>query len=252
MGEVTALNGGAFERRIVALRVLSTFELRCDGRVVELPGQAERVLTLLALHDGRDQRITVASTLWPDTTERRASANLRTALWKLGQSVPHVLRTSRTHLALADDVEVDLAALVGQAQRLIRGDDLRDDDLDTAWLTADLLVDRDEEWLVPMRERLRQLRLHALEALSARLSLAGRHAEAVEAACLAVAAEPLRESAQRALIAAHLGEGNVAEALTAYDAYRRLLWNELGLRPSAALDQLLQRQRRPEPVVASA
>lgn len=252
MGEVTALNGGAFRRRMVALRVLPTFELRCNGRVVELPGQAERVLSLLAVLAGREQRITAASMLWPDTTERRASANLRTALWKLGQSVPNVLRTSRTHLALADDVEVDLAALIGQAQRLIRVDDVRDDDLDAAPLTADLLVDQDEQWLTPMRERLRQLRLHALESLSARLSVAGRHAEAVEAGCLAVAADPLRESAQRALITAHLGEGNVVEALTADHAYRRLLWNELGLQPSAALDQLLQQHRRLEPVVALA
>jgi DNA-binding SARP family transcriptional activator len=55
----------------------------------------------------------------------------------------------------------------------------------------------------------------------------------------AVAAEPLRESAHSALIRLHLAEGNRSEALRQYCRYRRLLRAELGVEPTAALDQLL-------------
>jgi DNA-binding SARP family transcriptional activator len=63
------------------------------------------------------------------------------------------------------------------------------------------------------RERFRQLRLHALEALCRRLTGDGLHAEAVDAGIAAIAAEPLRESAHRALMSAHVAEGNRGEAM---------------------------------------
>jgi DNA-binding SARP family transcriptional activator len=82
------------------------------------------------------------------------------------------------------------------------------------------------------RERIRQRILHALEALSERLATAGRFADAIEAAILATSAEPLRESAQRALIKAHVAEGNLTEARRSYRAYHDLVHRELGVAPS--------------------
>jgi DNA-binding SARP family transcriptional activator len=82
------------------------------------------------------------------------------------------------------------------------------------------------------RERLRQRILHALEALSERLAAAGRFADAIEAALLATGAEPLRESAQRALIKVHIAEGNLTEARRTYRAYHDLVHRELGVAPS--------------------
>ena len=57
----------------------------------------------------------------------------------------------------------------------------------------------------------------------------------MEAAIAAIAAEPLRESAQRALIEAHLGEGNWVEAHRGFVTYRDLLRRELGVSPSHEL-----------------
>ena len=84
------------------------------------------------------------------------------------------------------------------------------------------------------RERVRQLRMHALEALAEKLAAAGRYGEAVQAAYAAVVAEPLRESAHRAVVRVHLVEGNVAEAVRAYDSFRTMLAEELGVAPSSA------------------
>jgi DNA-binding SARP family transcriptional activator len=54
-----------------------------------------------------------------------------------------------------------------------------------------------------------------------------------------VAAEPLRESAHRALIGAHLAEGNPGEALRQYQLFRGLLGRELGIEPSPRIRALL-------------
>lgn len=83
--------------------------------------------------------------------------------------------------------------------------------------------------MIVERERLRQLCLHSLEALSERLLELGRYGDAMEAGLNAVRAEPLRESAHRAVISVHLREGNFGEALRQYRRYERLLWEELGV-----------------------
>jgi DNA-binding SARP family transcriptional activator len=89
------------------------------------------------------------------------------------------------------------------------------------------------------RERFRQLRLHALERLCDRLTAQGRFAEATEAGLAAVAGEPLRESAHRALIRAYLAEGNPGEAVGQYERLRALLRDELGVSPSPLVDRML-------------
>ena len=221
------------------INVLTRFELECDGHVVEVPYVAQRVLAFLAVLGPWERRGTVANALWPDVTEARAAANLRTVVWKLGQLPRPLVRVTRGHIELAADVETDLSALVAQARRLIKHKELGEGDADARPLACDLLVSWDEEWLTYERERLRQLRLHALEALARRLSTAGRHGEAIEAALIAVSSEPLRESSQQALIAAHLAEGNLSEALQSYESYRRLLWCELGVEPTETLRALV-------------
>jgi DNA-binding SARP family transcriptional activator len=77
--------------------------------------------------------------------------------------------------------------------------------------------------------------LHALDELSHALSTAARYADAVEVAQASVACDPLRESGQRALIRAHLAEGNTAEARRASARFAWLLDRELGLLPSDEL-----------------
>ena len=107
-------------------------------------------------------------------------------------------------------------------------------------LCHDLLPDWYEEWVSVERERFRQLRLHALDALCEQLTSAGRFAPAIEVGMAAVAAEPLRESAHQRLIEAHLAEGNRGEAIRQYCLCRRLLRDRLGLRPSNQLENLVR------------
>lgn len=215
------------------------------GRRCEVPEGSKRLLAFVALHRRRVERRHAAGTLWPIGDDGRAAGNLRSALWRLRGAGIDLLAADKWSLALCDEVVVDVHVVSSWAGRLIDGT-ASDDDLAVSpcWLDAlDLLPGWYDDWALVERERVRQRVLHGLEGLSRRLVCAGRCAEAVEAAMLAVGAEPLRESAQRALIEAHLAEGNWVEAWRGYQAYRHLLDRELGVGPSTDLVALLQAAR---------
>ena len=89
------------------------------------------------------------------------------------------------------------------------------------------------------RERHRQLTLHALESLCEHLTAAGRYGCAVLAGLAAVEREPLRESAHRALLRAHIAEGNMWEAIQRYRYYERIAARELGVEPSPLMRSLI-------------
>ena len=117
----------------------------------------------------------------------------------------------------------------------------------------DLLPGWYEEWICVERERLRTTVLAAIDAIAVRLRRMGRCAEAIDAALVAVTADPLRDSSQAALITAHLGEGNLGEARRAYAAYRRVLHAEFGVEPPERLARLvgIWVAPRPQPRLAT-
>jgi len=153
------------------------------------------------------------------------------------------LSVSATELALSPAVRIDLREAQVCARRLLAADGVlspADRRGDTAVpLSLDLLPGWYDEWVLTEAESWRQLRLHALEALSVRLSAVACHSEAIMAALAAVSADPLRESARSVLIRAYLAEGNRSDALREFDRYRHLLRRSLGVEPAAALRALV-------------
>jgi DNA-binding SARP family transcriptional activator len=228
--------------KTVSLSLLDAFELRCAAVSIELPPSAQRLLALLALHERPLRRPHVAGTLWLDTPEERASANLRSSLWRLNRPGPKLVEATNLQLSLAPEIRVDVREAAALAHRLLAASgpaEGADIDLDPARLTGELLPDWYDDWVLIERERLRQLSLHALEALGERLLAAGRLGGALEAALAAVAMEPLRESAHRLLIKIHLTEGNAAEAIRQFELCRTLFRDQLGLAPSQELTRLV-------------
>ena len=222
----------------VRLDLLGGFALECDGVGVHLPATAQRVLAFVALHDHPVRRAYVAGSLWLDTPEERAYANLRSALWRLRRDEVRLVEVEGAELSLARAVVVDLRVRSVLSRGIVAG---RYDDhvVDVAQLESDLLPDWYDDWVAIDRERYRQLRLHALDSLCERLTAAGRLDEALEAGLAAVAGEPLRESAQRALIRVHLAEGNGGEAIRQYRLYKRLLAEQVGIEPSPLMRELV-------------
>jgi DNA-binding SARP family transcriptional activator len=233
-----------------SLRVLGRFELQVASRPVPLPSNAQRVLGYLAVTGRTEGRDRLAGNLWGMSTQARANANLRTALWRIRQVHPQIIEGARDLVRLHDRVEVDLQGSAAHARRVLDRTTPSPELLGvpSGLFEADLLPDWDEDWLLLSRERHRQLRIHALEALSEQLTDCGEYARAIDAAYAAIAAEPLRESARTALIRAHLAEGNRAEASRQLELYRDILDSEIGLSPSPRLQTLLEPTAAPAPL----
>jgi DNA-binding SARP family transcriptional activator len=221
------------------LRLLAEFHLSVDGRSIGLPHSVERIVAFLGMSRSPVNRARLAASLWPDVADYRANGDLRSALWRL-RRITGVIREEDSRLALAPEVDVDVADMTDLSQALIEApappaldrlpDLVRADELLPGW---------DEEWLIVERERYRIQRLRALERSAEALLASEAHGAALDAAMASVATEPYRESAHRLVIEIHLAEGNNAEALRAYRGYRSLLARELGIVPSSMMDELV-------------
>ncbi|MHB8959415.1 MAG: AfsR/SARP family transcriptional regulator [Candidatus Limnocylindrales bacterium] len=223
------------------LSLISGFELSWRGRRVVLQSSAQRLVAFLALRDRPAERQHLAGSLWLDGPDERAMANLRSTLWRVRRAGCPIVQILGEQLALDPAVVVDVRELTDLAHRVFDGSEQADEE----WLSrvaqgGELLPSWDDEWVVVERERIRQLRLHALELLCDRLAAAGQFGRAVEACLAAVSGEPLRESAQRSLIKVYLAEGNVGDALGQYRTYRQLMHDELGLEPSNQMEDLVR------------
>lgn len=232
--------------------LLGGFGLAVDGHPVTVPVSTQRIISVLALR-GRCGRSRLAGSLWPETTELRALASLRTAIWRANQLAPGLVVSAHDSIELSDEVEVDVTELVRLAHDVLDGrSDVLPDAPGFQRVEGDLLPDWNDEWLVVDRERLRQLRLHVLESLAAQLAAQGMFGMAMEAALAALRADSLRESAHRAVIRIHLAEGNLAEARHAYEQCRAVLDRDLGMSPSPETRQLtdgwIERPLRPRAV----
>lgn len=221
------------------LGLLHGFELRAEGHALELPLSAQRLVAFLALQDRPLQRLYVAGNLWLDSSEERANASLRTTLWRLGRNDCPIVEVTGNQVALAPEVSVDLHTVRARARCVLKHEHVESADLDTLCLAGELLPDWYEDWVLIERERFRQLRLHALDALCEELTADGRYGAAIEAGHASVAAEPLRESAHRLLVAAYLAEGNAGEAVRQYRLFRDVLAAELGIAPSQQMEALV-------------
>lgn len=214
------------------LCLLGRFTLTYGPTTLDVGTAAQRLLAYLGLrHHGT--RSVVAGTLWPDVPEERAHGSLRTALWRLHRGREPLVCSEGDTLALAESVTVDARTLMNSALHVVGTSPPAPAPPPDLLFAGDLLPGWDEAWVLFERERLRQLRLHALDALSRRLLDEGHHALALEAALESVRIEPLRESAHRAVVAVHLAEHNVLEAIRHYLVFRDLLDVELSVEPSA-------------------
>lgn len=220
----------------IEVRLLSGFEVRVDGVWIEVQPAGQRLLAFVALNPRGVHRDFAAFQLWPDVDEARAKANLRSALWRLRKETGAMMRATKTSLRIDEDVWLDVRDGLDELGDM---DDAALDPAPFGALLGDLLPDWYDDWLVVERERLRQDVLRALERRSSRALLSGDTASAIQTGLAAVAIDPLRESAHRLVIEAHLAEGNRAEAIREYDRFSTVLDREFGVAPSPAMGALV-------------
>jgi DNA-binding SARP family transcriptional activator len=205
----------------------------------DLPHGVQRLVAYLSLYR-RPARTAIAGELWPEVPEDNAHRSLRSALWRLQKVAPGLVEVSGGTLSLARTVRVDVRELTEWAQRMLDpGSDADASAAPDVGLRGELLPGWYDDWVLLERERLRQLRMHALEALAEKYAAAARYGDAVQAAYAAVRAEPLRESAHRTVVRVHLAEGNVAEAVRAYESFQAMLAHEIGAAPTPQMCRLI-------------
>ena len=238
----------------VRIVLCGRLSVEVDGCVCTdaIPGRQGRLLLIyLALHRHRPvSRDELADAIWRDRPPAAAGGSLNALISKLRSAVGPNVIVGTTSLQLADSVSVDLDAArraVDDARtRLENGDydDARDHAVCAVELTARGLVpDHEAEWLDEQRRDLEEVRLQALECLGEAGLALGSQAlpEARRAAAALISESPYRESGHLLNMRALAAEGNVAEAIRAYHALRRMLDEELGILPGSRVQELVNR-----------
>ncbi len=228
-----------------AITLIGAFALDIDDVPVALPTSAQRLVGILAMR-GRLGRSRLAGMLWPDATEQRALASLRTGIWRVNQAAPGLVVSDHgwVHLGLSPSVDLhDLTAcsraVLDDAAAALAGPACSLAACCTDPGGGELLPDWEDPWLDQERERLRQLSMHVMEAEARYYSGQRRFDLALDLALAALRADELRESAHRLVVEIHLAEGNHAEARRAAEYCRDVLESELGIGPSEELYRLL-------------
>jgi DNA-binding SARP family transcriptional activator len=211
------------------------------------------VLAVLALHAGHAvSRQQLVTALWGEEPPASATGNvytyvstLRQALepgrdrWAAGQLLTSGGGTYCLHVR-KHDVDVFRFEALRDESRRHRGAGDRLAEL--AALEAAMRLWQGEAlsgvpgpYAAAQRLRLTELRLASVERHAALLLELGRHQEAVAALRLLVAAYPLQETLHGMLMTALHAGGRRAEALRVHDHLSRVLLEETGTEPSAAL-----------------
>jgi DNA-binding SARP family transcriptional activator len=211
--------------------------------------KARTVLALLAVRRGSLVTVqTVVDTLWNGRSPRDPAANVATLVSRLRASLgAEVVLGGRGGYRLGDAVGSDLhdaARFVAAARAGLAGGTpqaaLSSARRALALLDGGpLLADcPDAGWSLPARAHhaavLRQARL----VTAAAALRTGDVPVARDAAEAAAAADPLDESAVRALMRAYVASAEPAKALVAYGELRTTLADELGIDPTTATAQL--------------
>jgi DNA-binding SARP family transcriptional activator len=224
----------------VSIALLGSFALVVRGiQLASVNLGSQRLLALLGMHRRSHTRASVAATLWPEASAEHASECLRSALARLEVPRTEVIRADASGLQLVDSVDVDFTraraiaiALLARSGNPVAGDLSQKT---VALFADDLLPDWVDDWVTTEADDWRQLRLSALDTIAARLLAQGRLREAGVAARAAIRIDPLRESAQCALVMIYLAKGNQSDAIRAVKNYSLLLDEELGIGPTEQL-----------------
>ncbi|MCY4725956.1 hypothetical protein NYO98_06675 [Nocardioides sp. STR2] len=146
----------------VPIRVLGDWQLvGPDGESRAVRSAVQRLLAFLAVRGRVQQRAFVAGSLWPDSSDRRASANLRSTLWHARIESPGLVDGDGSTLWLCEGVLTDFDEATAVIRAVLLGEPVAPERL--ASLAGDVLPEWDDEWVVQVRFLHRQLRLLALE-----------------------------------------------------------------------------------------
>jgi DNA-binding SARP family transcriptional activator len=237
------------------VRLFNHLQIQSDRPATDsvLRPRAQRLLVYLLLHRKNPiPRKNLAFTLWPDMTEPESLGMLRRALSDLRTSLPDgegwVLTTrDRINWNSSASVWLDAEVFEDQIHKADSESLLQAIEL----YTGDLLRDMDEEWLIPERERYRQMQFEALRKLARHYRSQQSYSAALEYTRRALLLDPLSESVYQDRIKLLFFAGGRAAALAEYERLKALFEEELGVEPmeeTRALVEAVIRGELPRPM----
>jgi DNA-binding SARP family transcriptional activator len=219
---------------------------------VDLP-RLQSLLAYLVLHRTAPQaRSHLAFLLWPDSIETQARAYLRKLVYQLRQALPdvdaflhvdnHTLQWLPEHLGSSwtlDVLNVEQAlAPPGQAEQVQDTLALRQALEQVLRLyRGDLLPSCYDEWILPERDRIRQLFFSAAERLIVLLERKREYDAAIKVGQQLLRHDPLHEETYRQVMRFYALLGNRTAALRVYHTCVTALERELATEPREATRQ---------------
>ncbi|MFN2203337.1 MAG: ATP-binding protein, partial [Caldilineaceae bacterium] len=234
------------------LRLFGITELNYRGHAIDLArARLDELVAYLAVRPGVTcPRSQIAYAMWADSSEKQARTNLRNLIFNLKKTWPSIesaIAIERSALRWRSDADiiVDIhrfQSLLDEAERALTGEDSVRLLAEAASLyRGDLLPNCYEEWAMAARQRLHENCASALAQLVDRLLDLRRHDEALTWAKQLQAHDPLRESSYRRLMLSYLALHDRSAALRVYHVCADMLQKELGVEPSLATRQIVDR-----------
>lgn len=222
---------------MLEISLLGRFEIRLEGRPVDLPSRpAQSLLAFLLLSPGTaHRREMLAGLLWPDASEANARAYLRQALWR----VRKVLAAGSREYILADDLTVafdagaDFRLDCAELQREVAPDAPADEIMRCVSVYhGDLLPGFYGEWAAAEREHLQAVFENRMGQLLDRLVAEQQWPRVLEWGERWIALGHAPEPAYRALMTAHHGLGDRSAVAAVYQRCVEALRRDLDVEPS--------------------
>jgi len=243
------------------IHLLSDFRILYNG-VLLTKISAERLQSLLAyllLHRQAPQpRQHIAFVLWPDSSETQARTNLRNLLHSLRQILPAADRfIASDNLTLQWRLDAPYQLDVARfEQALVQAKQSSETDARRQWLeqaighyAGDLLPGNYDDWIIPLRDELRQRFCDALSTLITLLETTGDYRAALQPGQRLLAQDALNETAYVQLMRLHARSGDRAAVRRVYQQCVATLQRELAVDPSPtttqAYEQLLRLEVQP-------
>lgn len=218
--------------------------------------KAAHLLAYLALNRKRSHsREHLIDLFWPDMDTEEGRSNLSTTLSSLRRALEqsdipagNTLIADRQNVRLnAEAVSTDVAefeeTLHEAAQAITLAERIRLLEHAAGLYRGDLLPDCYEEWALLEQTRLQEQYGNALQQWSEALEQAGEREAALEAAQRWARTDPFCEAACQTQIRLLAALGRMAPAIGIYRALEKRFMEDLGVRPSTATRQMIERLR---------
>lgn len=235
------------------LRLLGNFLLSCGDEPVtsiDLPRMQSLLVYLVLHHEAPQERSHVAFLLWPDSTDTQALGNLRTLVHRLRHVLPDadgLLRVDRNGIWWRPEVPWTLDVLEFE-RAIAEAEQCEDASMErqileraVALYRGDLLPGCYDEWIVPERDRLRQLFSATLQRLIDVLEQERDFRVAIRVCQQLLRHDPLHEETYRRLMRFHALNGDRSSALRVYHTCTVVLARELNVEPGRATRQVYER-----------